>query len=90
VEHSAPCTEVQAEVKGPDPAGRIDIKPSSPCEGAADPETTEFVPRAIRYVYTHKIDAFPASGISLWVDNEEAPLLRVTPARPPDPSRDPS
>jgi hypothetical protein len=89
VEHSAPCTEVQAEVKGPDPAGRIDLELSSPCEGAADPETTEFVPKATRYVYTHRVDAFPTSGVSLWIDKGEAPLLRVTPVRPPDPSRDP-
>lgn len=89
VEHSAPCTEAQAEVKGPDPAGRIDLKPSSPCEGAPDPQTTEFVPKATRYVITHKIDVFPASGVSLWIDKGEAPLLRVTPVRQSGPTRNP-
>ena len=89
VEHAAPCTEVQSQVKGPDPAGRIDFKPSSPCEETVAPQTTEFVPTATRYVFTHRINAFPASGISLWIDKGEAPLLRVAPVRTTGPSRDP-
>jgi hypothetical protein len=90
VEKSAPCSEVTAEVKGPDGTGRVVLDPSSRCPGAAEDESTgEFVPKATRYVLTHRVEALPAAGLNIWLAGGKAPLLRVVPSRPPEAQRDP-
>jgi hypothetical protein len=90
VEKSAPCTEVTAEVKGPDSTGRVVLDPSSRCPGAAEAEGAgEFVPKATRYVLTHRVEAMPTAGLSIWLAKGKAPLLRVVPSRPAEAPRDP-
>ena len=90
VEKSAPCTEVTAEVKGPDSAGRVVLDPSSRCPGATEAEGDgEFVPKATRYVLTHRVEALPTAGLSIWLARGTAPLLRVVPSRPAEAPRDP-
>lgn len=80
VEHAALCTEVTGELKGPDASGRIDLKLRPDCPNAELPPMDGIVPAAIRYVYTHELDALPMGGIELWVADEEAPLLTLGPA----------
>ncbi|MEE2828294.1 MAG: hypothetical protein VX498_03820 [Myxococcota bacterium] len=81
VEQPSPCTEVQGEVKGPDPSGRLDFKLSPDCPPSASKPLAEGeLPKAIRYVFVHRIDAMPMSGLDIWVAGTEVPLLRVEPA----------
>jgi hypothetical protein len=83
LEHSARCTEVKGEVKGPDAAGRIDLDPQEQCPEPDEPTPTAFMPIAIRYVFTHRIEAMPDSGLDIWLAEGKAPLLRVPAAAAP-------
>jgi len=84
LEHNAPCTEVTGEVKGPDEAGRIDLDPFSRCPEVDEAAKVEFVPKATRYVFTHRVEAMPEPGLSIWLPGGKQPLLRLTPARASD------
>jgi len=66
-------------VKGPDEAGRIDLDPRSNCAEAPPADAEEFVPKATRYVFTHKVDAMPVAGLDVWLANGKSSLARLSP-----------
>lgn len=84
LERAALCTEARMEVKGPDSSGRIDLQPVSDCPDSPEAEG-EFVPKALRYVLSHRLASFPASGLLVHVAKSEEPILHVPAQLAPSP-----
>ncbi len=80
VEIKAICNEVDAQVKGPDALGRIDLLLQPDCFGAPEPEPgADGLPRAVRGVWSLRIDALPDAGVSIWIGGADKPLLAYRP-----------
>jgi hypothetical protein len=79
VEQVAACDRVVAEVKGPpDSSGRLDLIFHADCpEPTPAPQDTPPTPRAARVVWAFDAGPLPESGLRLWIDGAEAPLLTV-------------
>lgn len=80
LEKSAFCNKVSGEVKGPDLAGRLDFDPRSDCPPPAEEVAEQFVPKASRYVFTHRVASLPSVGLEVWLADGTAPLLEVRPS----------
>jgi hypothetical protein len=76
-EWMAPCKDIEMDLKGPDVNGRLDLVPRDPCPPKVQ-DPTELVPRAIRAVWAHRLDALPAVGLEVWLPDAPSPLLAVT------------
>jgi hypothetical protein len=83
LEKSALCNKVSGEVKGPDNAGRLDFDPRSDCPAPPEEATEQFVPKASRYVFTHRVSSLPPSGLEVWLANGTEPLLELRPPKSP-------
>ncbi len=81
VERPAPCFEGVAELKGPDSSGRVDLSLAPDCV----PEAESFPPKVRRLVWARRLEAMPASGLTLFA-GEPDPLLKL--ARPPEKPED--
>ncbi len=77
VEQPGPCFQGRAELKGPDGSGRLDLSLGPECP----PEAESFPPKVRRLVWATRIEAMPATGLSLFA-GEPTPLLKLD--RPPE------
>lgn len=75
-EQPAACAELQADLKGPDRAGRFDLLAQPRCP-PAPPEDVPVL-RANRVVWAFFAGELAGSGFSLWVGGDQ-PLLTVRP-----------
>jgi len=84
VEIGSPCPAVDAEHKGPDAQGNIDLKLRPDCDDAPPPKEGEGgLPRALRAIWSLPIDAVPADGLRLTMTGSAEPLFVYAPALGP-------
>jgi len=85
LEQLAGCDVLVAEIKGPpDSAGRIDGTFGTDCPEPTQSDAKEgTIPRAPRVVWAFDAGPLPASGLELWLDGSDVPLLAVAATTPP-------